>query len=94
MKNRKKTVLITGAGQGIGQAIAYRFATSGANVVIASKDNPSQVQETVEGILTAGGQALACDVDVRDCNQLKNLVAQTIARFRGIDILVNNTSTA
>jgi len=92
MKNRKKTVLITGAGQGIGQAIAYRFASDKANVVIASKDTPSQVQETIDGISRAGGYALACDVDVRDCNQLKNLVDQTIARFKGIDILVNNTS--
>ncbi|HVX00441.1 MAG TPA: SDR family oxidoreductase [Candidatus Babeliaceae bacterium] len=90
MKNR--TVLITGAGQGIGQAIAYRFARDGANIVIASKDTPSQVQETIDGISAAGGQALACDVDVCDYNQLKTLVAQTIARFRGIDILVNNTS--
>lgn len=92
MKNRKKTILITGAGQGIGQAIAYRFASDKANVVIASKDNPSQVQETIDGISKAGGQVLACDVDVRDCNQLKNLVDQAIARFKGIDILVNNTS--
>lgn len=92
MKNRKKTVLITGASQGVGQAIAYRFASDKANVVIASKDNPSQVQETIDGIFKVGGQALACDIDVRDCNQLKNLVDQTIARFKGIDILVNNTS--
>lgn len=92
MKNRKKTVLITGAGQGIGQAIAYRFASDKANIVIASKDHPSQVQETVDGIISAGGQALACDVDVRDCNQLEHLVAQTISRFKGIDILINNTS--
>jgi citronellol/citronellal dehydrogenase len=92
MKNRKKTILITGASQGIGQAIAYRFASDKSNIVIASKDNPSQVQETIDGISKAGGQALACDVDVRDCNQLKNLVDQTIARFKGIDILVNNTS--
>lgn len=92
MKNRKKTVLITGAAQGIGQAIAYRFASDRANVVIASKDSPAQVQETIDGISAAGGQALACNVDVRDCNELKNLVAEAVARFGGIDILINNTS--
>lgn len=37
MENREKTVLITGAGQGIGQAIAYRFSSDGFNIVIASK---------------------------------------------------------
>ncbi len=92
MKNRKKTILITGAGQGIGQAIAYRFAADGFNIVIASKDSPAQVQETVEGISKAGGEVLACDVDVRDCTQLKNLVSEIIVRFGEIDILINNTS--
>lgn len=92
MKHKEKTVLITGAGQGIGQAIAFRFAADGANIVIASKDRPAQVQETVDGISAAGGQALACDVDVRDCDQLKNLVAEAVSRFGGIDILINNTS--
>ena len=92
MKNKTKTVLITGASRGIGQAIAYRFAADKANVVIASKDDPSRVQETIEGITNAGGQALACDIDVCECDQLKNLVQQTIDRFKGIDILINNTS--
>lgn len=92
MKNRKKTILITGAGQGIGQSIAYRFASVGSNIVIASKDSPAQVQETVEGVSAAGGEVLACDIDVRDCTQLKNLVSETITRFGGIDILINNTS--
>lgn len=90
MKN--KTVIITGGGQGIGQAIALRFALERAHIVIASKDPPSQVQETIEAITAAGGQALACDVDVRDHAQLENLVDETIARFKGIDILINNTS--
>lgn len=88
----KKTVLITGAGQGIGQAMAYRFAKEGCNLVIASKDHPSQMQETADGIVKAGGQALTCDVDARDYEELKKLVLQTVSRFGGIDILINNTS--
>jgi citronellol/citronellal dehydrogenase len=92
MENRKKTVVITGAGQGIGQAIAYRFAAEGFNIVIASNDSPIQTQETGDGILAAGGQPLACHTDVRDCNQLKAVVSETVARFGGIDILINNTS--
>ncbi|MBS0625163.1 MAG: SDR family oxidoreductase [Verrucomicrobia bacterium] len=88
----KKTVLITGAGQGIGQAMALRFASSGANVAIVSKDSPAQVKETVDGIISAGGQALVFDTDVRDAAQLKSLVAEVAARFGGIDVLINNTS--
>lgn len=49
MSKNKKTILITGAGQGIGQAIAFRFAVDGNNLVIASKDTSTQVKETVDG---------------------------------------------
>lgn len=87
-----KTVIITGAGQGIGQAIAFRFAADGANIVIASKDSPAQIQKTVEEILSLGGKALALDVDVRNDTELKMIVAETIACFGNIDILVNNAS--
>lgn len=92
MENRKKTILITGAGQGIGQAIAYRFASESFNVVIASKGNPVQIKEIVDGILEAGGQVLACDGDVCEYDDLKSLVSKAVAHFGGIDILVNNTS--
>jgi citronellol/citronellal dehydrogenase len=89
---KKKTVLISGATRGIGQAIAFRFAADGSNIVVVSKDTPSNVQETVEGIHAAGGQALAPDVDVRNFNELKGIVDEAMARFGSIDILVNNTS--
>lgn len=92
MKNSKKTVLITGAGQGIGQAMAYRFASDGANVVIASKDRSSQMQETIDGITAAGGTPLGCDTDVCNCDELEDLVKKTMAHFGEIDILINNTS--
>lgn len=92
MNPRKRTVLITGGGQGIGQAMAYRFASDGSNVVIAAKDHPFQMQETLDGIFAAGGRGLACDIDVRNCNELQDLVNKTIAHFGGIDVLINNTS--
>lgn len=92
MASKKRTVLITGAGQGIGQAIALRFAADGSNIVIASKDSPAQIQETVEGIQAAGAEVLAREVDVRDCEALKQVANEAVARFGGIDLLINNTS--
>lgn len=89
---QKRTVLITGGGQGIGQAIAFRFAKEGANLAIISKDKPQQIEETQIGILEAGGRALFCDVDVRDVEQIQRGIAETLAHFGQIDILVNNTS--
>lgn len=91
-KNGKRTVIITGGGQGIGQAIAFRFAAEGANIVVVSKDNPAQIQETIEGIQSAGGKALSLDADVRNYDELKKIVTETISHFGSIDILVNNTS--
>lgn len=91
-KRGKRTVIITGAGQGIGQAIALRFAADGSNIVIVSKDSPAQIRETIEGIESAGGKALALEMDVRNNDDLKKIVDDTVAYFGGIDILVNNTS--
>lgn len=90
--NSPKTLLITGGSQGIGQAIAFRFAAVGAHVVVASKDRPEQIQETLKGIQSAGGQTLCLDIDVRNTQELKKLVEKTIESFGSIDILVNNTS--
>ena len=90
--SKKRTVLITGAGQGIGQAIAFRFASDGSNIVIASKDSKTQIEETIEGIEAAGGKALAVEVDVCSNDELKKLVQEAVNCFGGIDILINNTS--
>jgi len=92
LKAKKKTLLITGAGQGIGEAIALRFAADGSNIVVISKNTPAQMKGIVDAIGLAGGEALACDADVRDCDELNGVVAKTIARFGMIDVLINNTS--
>lgn len=87
-----KTILITGGSRGIGLAIGLRFAASQANVAIATKDSFEGVQEAKAKIAAAGGKSLFLDVDVSDHSFLQQAVSQTVERFGGIDILVNNTS--
>jgi citronellol/citronellal dehydrogenase len=93
-----KTLFITGGSRGIGLAIAVRAAKDGANVAIAAKTNephpklPGTIHTAVEAIEKAGGKGLACVCDIRDEAQIAAAVAQTVQRFGGIDILVNNAS--
>jgi citronellol/citronellal dehydrogenase len=93
-----KTLFITGASRGIGLAIALRAAKDGANVTIAAKTTephpklPGTIYTAAEAIEQAGGQALACVVDIRNEAMVQQAVAQTAEKFGGIDILVNNAS--
>jgi citronellol/citronellal dehydrogenase len=93
-----KTVLITGASRGIGKAIGLRLAQEGANIVIASKsveENPKlggTIFSAAAEMEAAGGKALAVQCDIRFEDQVQNAVDQAVARFGGIDILVNNAS--
>jgi citronellol/citronellal dehydrogenase len=93
-----RTLFITGASRGIGLAIAKRAARDGANIAIAAKTTephpklPGTIYTAAEEIEKAGGKALACVVDIRDESQIAAAVAQTVAKFGGIDILVNNAS--
>jgi citronellol/citronellal dehydrogenase len=93
-----KTLFITGASRGIGKAIALRAAQDGANVVVAAKTAephpklPGTIYTAKEEIEAAGGKALACLVDVRFEEQIKEAVELAVKTFGGIDILVNNAS--
>jgi citronellol/citronellal dehydrogenase len=95
---RGKTLFVTGASRGIGLAIGLRAAQDGANVVIAAKTDspnpklPGTIHTAAEAIEKAGGKALACVVDVRSDEQIAAAVEQTVAKFGGIDVLVNNAS--
>jgi citronellol/citronellal dehydrogenase len=101
MANRSlkgKTLFITGASRGIGFAIGLRAARDGANIVIAAKTAephpklPGTIHTAAAEIERAGGRALACVVDVRSEEQIKSAVDAAVAKFGGIDILVNNAS--
>ncbi|CCG41465.1 SDR family oxidoreductase [Magnetospirillum molischianum] len=93
-----KTLFITGASRGIGKAIALRAARDGANVVVAAKTEtpharlPGTIHDTAAEIEASGGLALAVKVDVRDEAEIEAAVAQSVERFGGIDIVVNNAS--
>ncbi len=93
-----KTLFITGASRGIGLAIALRAARDGANIAIAAKSTvanpklPGTIHSAAAAVEAAGGHALALQCDIRDEAAVHAAVAATVARFGGIDILVNNAS--
>lgn len=93
-----KTLFITGASRGIGLAIARRAAADGANIAIAAKTAephprlPGTIYSAAAEVEAAGGRALPLVVDVRDEAGVAAAIAETVAQFGGIDILVNNAS--
>ena len=89
MKLQGKVALVTGFGSGLGQAIAIMFAKEGAAVAGISKTDAKGL-ETVAAIEKAGGKALFRAGDVCDSAQLQSLIADTIKKFGGLDILVNS----
>ncbi len=93
-----RTLFVTGGSRGIGLAIAVRAARDGANVAIAAKTDaphptlPGTIHTAAREIEAAGGHALPIACDLRDDEALQRAVAATVARFGGIDVLVNNAS--
>ncbi|MFC5971113.1 SDR family NAD(P)-dependent oxidoreductase [Halomarina salina] len=88
MRLEGKTTFVTGAGQGIGEATALRFAEEGAHVVVTDV-NAETVAETADTIEAAGGSAEAHELDVTDADRFHDLV-DTVAEDRGLDVIVNN----
>ncbi|MDE3136475.1 MAG: 3-oxoacyl-[acyl-carrier-protein] reductase [Acidobacteriota bacterium] len=84
-----RVALVTGASQGIGEAIARALAEAGAKVVLAAR-NQEKLAAVLAGIEAAGGQALALGMDVADAAQVKAAFQKATERFGRLDILVNN----
>ena len=98
MRLAGKTMFVSGGSRGIGLAIALRAARDGANIVVAAKTAephrhlPGTIFTAAAEIEAAGGQALPLVMDVRDADSIEAGMAAAVARFGGIDILVNNAS--
>lgn len=83
-----KVVVVTGGGKGVGRGISERFLEAGANVVICGRNAPEKLPE-------AGGRAaLFTPADVREIEQIEQVVSFTTARFARLDVLVNNAGGA
>ncbi|GHF42524.1 SDR family NAD(P)-dependent oxidoreductase [Deinococcus metalli] len=86
-----RVVLVTGAGGGIGRAVAEGFAAEGARVAVNDL-HPHTVEAVVAGITAAGGTALAVPADVSDAAQVEAMFARTEAALGHVDVLYNNAA--
>ncbi|KAJ2009572.1 hypothetical protein GGI06_005174, partial [Coemansia sp. S85] len=91
MSLQGKTVFITGGTRGIGRAIAIKCAQNGAQVVVAARNTGSST--VVADIQAAGGHAIAVSCDIQSEDQVADAIQVAVARFGGIDIVVNNAAT-
>ncbi len=89
MRLKDKVAIITGAGRGIGQATAVKFAREGARVVVCDL-TPEWINQTVALCKEAGAEAIGCVADVRDMKSLEAMVQTTLDKWGRVDCLVNN----
>jgi NAD(P)-dependent dehydrogenase (short-subunit alcohol dehydrogenase family) len=91
VKLESKAAIVTGAGAGIGKAIAERFAREGAKVTIAEIDEKGG-QACAESIRGEGSEAVFIRTDTSDAASVRDMVARSTEAFGGVDILVNNAA--
>jgi acetoin reductase-like protein len=89
MRLEGKVAIVTGGAQGMGRAIALRYAQEGARVVIGDLKQ-ADGQKVVDEIMAKNGKAVAVMVDVRDQQQVQAMIDTAVKEFGGLDILVNN----
>lgn len=86
-----KSIIITGGGTGLGKSMATRFAELGANLVITSR-RQEVIDSTAEELRKYGTKVLAITCDVRDPEQVNDMVSQTVSELGQVDILLNNAA--
>lgn len=89
MKFQGKVSLVTGAGQGIGKAVASAFANEGSTVVVNDIEE-RMARRVSEDIIARGGRAIAIKADVSKREEVEDMIEKTIRSFKHIDVLVNN----
>lgn len=89
---KDKTIIITGGGTGLGKSMSKYFLQLGANLVITSRKLEVLQGTANELMKETGGQVLAVQCDVRNYAEVESMLAQTIAKFGGVDVLINNAA--
>jgi len=89
---QEKVVLVTGASKGLGKAIAEAFAAEGSRVALTAR-NQRELEQIVQEIQQRDGQAIALAADLTNANAINHLVAETIAHFGTVHVLVNNAGS-
>jgi NAD(P)-dependent dehydrogenase (short-subunit alcohol dehydrogenase family) len=89
MKLKGKVAIVTGASKGIGKGIAIQYAREGAAVVLASR-SMDLLDAIAADIRKEGGKALALELDVMSHESMESVVAETVATFGRLDVMVNN----
>lgn len=84
-----KTIIVTGGGSGIGAATAEELAASGATVIVADID-PAHAEKVSQGIVTKGGKAFACAVDVASADEVRAIVDFAVQKTGALHGIVNN----
>ena len=84
-----KVAIITGGNSGVGAATAMKFAAEGAKIVITAR-REAQLEEVAAKIREAGGEVLPVVSDISKPEDAKRVVAETMARFGKVDVLINN----
>ena len=98
MSLKDKVIFISGGSRGIGLAMAKKAASDGAKIVIAAKTTephpklPGTIFTAADEIVQAGGDALPVVCDIRDEDNVRDVINQAVERFGGIDICINNAS--
>ncbi|MDP5199666.1 3-ketoacyl-ACP reductase [Flavobacterium sp. DG2-3] len=90
---KNKNAFITGAGKGIGKAVAIALAKEGVNLILVSRTQ-KDVEQLADEASNLGVKALALSADVSDINSINKAVEQALAQFKHIDILINSAGIA